>query len=108
MKDEQVVCEKAFLYSLWSGEFKRYEGTIVAGANYKDGLAYFTNKKKNIMCSSNEGTIWNSIIWLTDRDDQKVIDAFVKYQEEKISELKKKIDSHLNKINLIKGGIKND
>lgn len=108
MKDEQIICEKAFLYSLWTGEFKLYEGRIVTGEKYKDGMARFIGEKKEMICPSKDGEIYNSIIWLTDRDDQKVIDIMVKYQEEKIEELKKKINNHLNKINLIRGGIKND
>lgn len=108
MKEEQVICERAFLYSLLTGEFKLYEGRIIAGKNYKYGMADFFGKKKNLICSSKEGEIYNSIIWLTDRDDQKVIDIMVKYQEEQITKLKKKIDNYLNKINLIRGGIKND
>lgn len=108
MKDEQVICEGVFLYSLWSGEFKLYEGRIVVGENYKYGMARFIGAKKEMICSSKEAEIYNSIIWLRNRDDQKAVNTMIKYQEEQITKLKKKIDNYLNKINLIRGGIKND
>lgn len=104
-----IISEKGFLYSIWTNEFRVYEGKVLS-TNRKslDGLAFFCFARIRINCSLKPGEIYNSMVWLKERNDQFAIDIMIKYQEEQIKNLKRKIDNHSNKIILIQGGIKNE
>lgn len=108
MKGEQVICEKAYLYSLFQDGFRVYEGKVIYIEIFIDGKALFVGKKKSFSCSLYQGKILDSKIWFSERNDQEVVDILIKCHEERISELKKKIENHLSKINLIKGGVQNE
>lgn len=102
MKNENsIICEGAFLYSTFTGKL-----TVTEGVMYENGC--FQSGKKKIGCAKEPGVIYNSLLWLPERDDQKAEYLLVRYHEEAIHRLKEKIESHLRKIAIIRGGVINE
>lgn len=100
-KEVKMICEKAFLYSTFTGNLTVTEGTV-----YENGC--FQSGKKKIVCSKEPGEIYNSLLWLPERDDQKAEYILIRYHEGAIEELKKMIENHLKKISAIREGVGNE
>lgn len=103
-----IISDHVFLYSTWSGELKVEEGKILKITGFENyGTFYSEKTEKMITCHLEPEKIYNAMVWFSKRDDEKAIDLLVKYHEKEIEKLKAKIEGHLNKMILIKGGIKN-
>lgn len=101
---KDVISDPAFLYSMWSGPVTVDEGKVFRIRDYEK-VATFRNKDgKAISCHPEPEKVYNAMIWLPERDDLKAAALLAQYHEKSVEELKKKIESHLTKIALIKGG----
>ena len=118
-----VIKEKAYLYSLWKSEkLMRFEGKIEECINdkgysyrlgrneYSNPYGLFKEKEKPVRsrshnsyeCSLEEGVVWNNMLWLSQRDDKKAAEIFIKYQQELLEELMKRVKAYQRKIDMLK------
>lgn len=103
----QLLKEKAYLYSLWSGKLIEYTGDIYY-FSMRSNLDYWFHPykvNKNINCSGEEGVMYNSVVWLSNSDVKHAAEILMKYQEQCIALLQERINNHLNKIEVLKGVI---
>jgi len=95
-----IIVEKAFLYSLWSGKFRVFEGDIrESGIGGHCGL--FGSRIKRFLCSKEPRVVYNAVVWLTERDDNLARSILVKYEENAIALLQEKIENHYTKISIL-------
>lgn len=103
-----------FVYSIWSGELRVYEGDMhlirpswrsqMLGENLEPRVGIFKNAVKRFECSTNPGVVHNKIVWLPERDDDKARQILIAYEETQIAKLQEKIQNHQAKINTLKEG----
>ena len=103
-KETIIMANEAYLYSLWSGVFKEYKGSIL-DVRHHDGIARFASATKHISCATEEGVVYNAIVWLSESNEKLASEILIKYEELQIEKLSEKIDNHTNKIKRIKEGI---
>ena len=113
----------AYLYSLWKSEkLMCFEGKIEKCVNgkgysyrlgrneYSNPYGLFTANEKPVHsrshnsyeCSLEEGIVWNNMLWLSQRDDKKAAEIFIKYQEELLEKLMKRVKAYQRKIDMLK------
>ena len=80
-----LIKEKAFIYSLRSGELEIHEGFIreTADPNYGYFITSTDINPKRYRCSSKSGIICNTSLWLPERDD-KLAKKILNVSEKKI------------------------
>ena len=98
-----MIHEKAYLYSLWRGELKIHEGEIHRLWS-SDGVC--VTNKRNVKCSLEPGAVFNSVLWLPEKDDQRAIEILIAYEENCILLLEEKIVNHRINIGKLKGTYK--
>lgn len=109
--DYEIISDTAYLYSTWSGNIAIKIGRVVEHQGFRNtgtGTFIDENEIKIVSCHLEPGKIYNASVWLPQRDDEKAKEILVKYHENEIKKLKEKIENHINKINIIQGGIKNE
>jgi hypothetical protein len=99
-KSPKTIHDKAYLYSLWSGKLKVYEGPIY-GTEYSD-TGTFKTKEKRFKCSNQEGVVANSVVWLSEKDDKRAKKILIEYWESGKAVLQERIDNYDKKIEVIK------
>lgn len=110
---------RGYLYSLWSGQLRVYEGSVHPGRGRRsdygratfileqrfldDGtsIVYDGRVDKTMMCSINPGEVVNAVVWLIERDDTRARDILIEYEKSCIITLQEKIDAHRNKIRIL-------
>lgn len=110
---------RGYLYSLWSGQLRIYEGSVIPGRGRRsdygraefilerrfldDGtfIVYQNKVEKTMSCSINPGEVMNAVVWLTERDDKRACDILIEYEKACIATLQEKIDGHKNKIRIL-------
>lgn len=103
-----AVCvgTKGYLYSRWRGKFEVFEGYIEV-SRYASNHSRFVyrrgRKEKTMQCSPNPGEVYNSVVWLTERDDELAKKMFIEYEEFILEELREKIEKHEQAIEKLKG-----
>lgn len=101
MKEQkQPIHEKVYLYSLWSGMLKVYEGDIYSSPWAGQGSFLSDGKRKG--CSLEPKKVHNAMVWIPERDDQLARVILIQYEEMEIKKLQDKIENHLNRINILK------
>lgn len=95
-----LVRKNCYLYSLWSGQVKVYEGDVYERWRV-DGI--FVTKTKNFTCSTKPEVVSNAVVWLPEPNERLARQILIQYHEKEISKLKEKIDNHINKILILKG-----
>jgi len=106
MEKVKVIQEKAYLYSLWSGQLKIYEGVVYKSVYTRNNnVAKFVTKVKRFTCSAESGVVHNSVVWFVEQDDEYAKAILVGYEEAAISALQERIDNHLQKIKALKVNI---
>lgn len=104
-----LISDHAFLYSTWSGKLKVTPGKVLQVKGFESlGTFCSENDEKMVTCHLESEKIYNAMVWLSERDDEKAIDLLVKHHEREIEKLKTKIENHLIKINTIRRGIQNE
>lgn len=95
-----------YCYSPWNGSLKEYQGDVMHMDGYFSGrysipeMTYFMAKDENgrvikkLRCPSEEGVIWNKLVWLEESDIARAAEIFIDYEETRIAALKIQIASH--------------
>ena len=104
-----IEISKGFLYSTWSGLFRVYEGRVVMSAYNKNNILFEQEApaRNVIQCAKDPEVVYNKILWLPERDDDKARQILIEYEEFQICKLQDKIQNHQAKINILKEGIIN-
>lgn len=119
-RKEEVLCEKAFLYSLWQGHMLRvYEGLVKRITRNPDwnygelhsvetlficdeNAMVYSHQKSRYTCANEEGQVYNKMVWLSSRDDRRAKDIMIEYEKREIKKLEARIDSHRRIIEFLK------
>lgn len=106
----QIIKENCYLYSTWSGKLKVEPGRVMISNDKNDFYGKFIKFKKTtaLTCHKEPGKVYNSIVWLPERNDDLAKLILINYHESAIEELKEKIENHLAKIVEIREGLKNE
>jgi hypothetical protein len=102
-EDSKIICEHCFIYSPWRDRVAMYEG-FVRSIGRRDDSAYFVNRTKRLSCARAAGEVYNSMVWLTERDDDRARKLLITHEEVQIGLIQKRIDNHRAKINTLKEG----
>lgn len=97
-----LIKENAYLYSLWSGQFKKYKGNVYRSRYNKNNIA-FNNGHKNMQCCESPGIVCNAVVWLEEDDENKARSILINYELSQIEKLKDKIANHEYKILILRG-----
>ncbi len=100
---DKTTFKEGFLYSVWSGELRVREGKVVIGNPFRETYTFISKDAVSVTCSNHPGEVYNAMVWLEERDDQKAKELLIDYYQNKIDDLKEVIQGHQNKINLLKG-----
>lgn len=104
-----LISDRAFLYSTWSGVLKVTTGKVLQVKRFESiGTFCSENDEKIVTCHLEPEKIYNAMVWLPERNDEKAINCIMKYHEKEIEKLKNKIENHLNKMVTVKGGVQNE
>ena len=104
MKELEIIIERAFAYSLWSGQLKMHEGKVYK--HPRGGAILESNNPRSprlLNCAREEKEIYNAVVWLSEQDDELAKRILIEYEEIQIEKLQEKIDNHRNKIRILKG-----
>lgn len=105
-KKYPIVCENAYLYSIWSGKLVVREGcvrhTSCLKTTEKD-LGYFIIRKNNEKRAQSikPGVVYNGMVWLTENNLNKAIELLISDKQIKIDDLRSKMDNLLADIELL-------
>lgn len=98
--------EKCYLYSIWNGTLREYCGEVsqstVNSTPLFNALNQYGRKIKTLLCSPNEGEIYNTTVWFHKPDKISAARILIEYEESKIAELENKIDNHKIVIQMLK------
>jgi len=97
----KVIGENCYLYSLWTGHLKVYNGFITESMR-SSGLASFKTKTERYLCSARPGVIYNGSLWFFEQNIEEAKKLLIEYEELAILSLQEKINNHLNKIKILK------
>lgn len=100
-----VVCENAYIYSMWSGELEVYNGKVETKRPDKPNMGVFVGEGKIFTCSNDPSQVYNAVVWLPERDDELAKSYLIDYEECQIAILSRKIRHHQDKIKRIKRGL---
>lgn len=92
---------KAYLYSIKTGKLVVYEGFITP-SSYNLRVRFF-GKRKKVMCYSEPGEVFESSLWLPERDDNKARKLLIEFEEELVARYRERVQDHLSKIHTLKG-----
>lgn len=92
-----IISDNAFLYSTrLGGILKVTSGKVLKILRVNGFDLYGTfcseNDEKIVSCNLHPEKIYNAMVWLPERNDEKAIDLLVKYHEKEIKKLKTKIE----------------
>jgi hypothetical protein len=63
----------------------------------------FESKDKFMTCSSVEGIVYNSTVWLSDNDIERAKEVLINHERTEMASLYNKIKHHLRRIKILKG-----
>lgn len=106
MYNNNIIIENAYLYSMWSGRLKAYEGSVYVyhGAATRPASFVIKNEKR-FMCSDKPGEVCNAVVWLAEKDDKLARKILIEYEEKQIAALMEKVENHQSKIFILKEGL---
>lgn len=81
-----------YLYSRYSGRTEVYRGILSPFNRYGARFTYERNgKDMYLQCPFEPGVVRHSVVWLYERDDQKVKELFLEHERNAILDLQEKI-----------------
>lgn len=81
-----------YLYSRYSGRTEVYQGYISPFNRYGARFTYKrAGKDAYLQCPFEAGVVRHSVLWLSERDDQKAKELFIEHERNAICELQEKI-----------------
>jgi hypothetical protein len=99
-----VIYKGGFLYSVWSGQLKVYEGDVYdAEYQTKQGRFYAPSIKKGFQCGLQAGEVFNAVVWLAEENKELALQMLISNEELSMAILQEKMDNHINKIRILKG-----
>lgn len=96
----KIINKNAYLYSLWDGQLKVYEGDV---HETWTPLGTSVTKMNTMACSKEPKTVYNSVVWLEERNDNLARACLIIYEEAEIAILQEQMEHHQNKIRILKG-----
>jgi len=103
----KLLMMNAYLYSLWSGEFKVYEGDVYESI-YGDIRGAFKTGLKKFRCSNKPVVVYNSTVWLPNRNDNFAKTILIEHENAEIDKLRKKIDDRLTRVLILENNRVNE
>jgi hypothetical protein len=98
---EYAARKKCYLYSLSCGTLKVQEG-VVTESRHDENVGIFKTKNRGVGCSIKPGVAYNAMVWLEERNDELGRNLLIGYEEQAIASLQERINSHLEKIKILK------
>ena len=81
-----------YLYSWRNGIFKVQQGQLFLRESVFHSGRFYVNERRFYQCNAKSGVLANRVVWLPERDDEKVRDMYIQHEEKRIVQLKKAID----------------
>lgn len=102
-----AVKHPAYLYSLWNDQFTVTEGFVYIFSGTRRDHAQFDCRERTdyVVVDPIPGTIRQAKLWLLERDDELAKRLLRKYHEDCITDLKKKVQGHEQKLDILKGDV---
>jgi hypothetical protein len=102
--DTKILSKKGYLYSMWSGKVKVYEGEVhYMPWNIIGRFNTIPRSNKTFMCSVEPEVVCNAVVWIETKDEKLARELLIDYENGQIKVLQKKIDNHLHKISVLEG-----
>ncbi len=113
--DKIEVLGKGYLYNLWQGSIREYYGEIVR--SYRDDMgvrSYYSDRclfkvldehgreMKSLICSPNEGKIYQKSVYLHDRDKKRAAKILIENEEYEIAKIEYKLRNRKEIIETLK------
>lgn len=99
-----------YIYSLWTGHFLCMEAEFGVNPDSRVKDLYWAKTKagKLLWVSNIPGVVYNAMVWLEDRDDDRAARILIDHQNQQIALLEEKILNHKYKIETLQLGVKED
>lgn len=99
MSDKQ----KVYLYSIGDEGLLFLEGYIDHKRRYYGGnrLPFCIDGRFKSMCGRKSGYMYNGHVWLPERDDELARKILMEYENARIKDLERQIESHKKKIKIL-------
>lgn len=101
----EIISDVAYLYSTWCGVLSVEEGSVKTFNGETNYGVFCSNNDKTLLCHIEPEKVYNAMVWLPERNDQKAIDILVQYYEKEINKLKEKIELKQIKIEILRKGV---
>jgi hypothetical protein len=88
---------------MWTGKLKMYKGTVCMNLLGDRGIFGSKATDKEFICGLEPNLVYNSVVWLTERNDETAKKALIAYEELIIAVLQNKIDGHRHKVDILNG-----
>ena len=100
---EELICEKAYLYSLWTGRIRVFEGKVIKINNgYRTKIRHIDDDTKMSRdCGEGSGVVANKMLWLPEKDEGKAREIFIEYERMQIKRLEEQIHNHEDVIEIL-------
>lgn len=86
------------LYSIWNGTVKAYDGEIKI-IDEKRGI--FKAKTKIFTCHAEPEKIYNAVVWLKEKDDEKAIQLLIDHNYAQLDLAYEKVENYERKIQML-------
>ena len=87
------------LYSIWNGTVKAYQGEIKV---IDDERGIFKTTTKRFTCHAEPGKLYNAVVWLEEKDDEKAVQLLIDYNYKQLDLAYEKVDNYKNKIQMLR------
>ena len=88
-----------FLYSIWNGSVKAYEGEVIV---IDEERGIFKSKTTRFTCHAEPGKINNAVVWLKEQDDDRAVQLLIDYNYTQLDLAYEKVDNYKNKIQMLR------
>ena len=88
-----------FLYSIWNGTVKAYEGEIKV---IDEERGIFKSTTKRFTCHAEPEKIYNAVVWLKEQDDERAVQLLIDYNYTQLDLVYEKVDNYKNKIQMLR------
>jgi len=87
------------LYSIWNGSVKAYEGEVIV---IDEERGIFKSKTKRFTCHAEPGKIYNAVVWLEEKNDERAIQLLIDYNYQQLDSAYEKVDNYKDKIQMLR------
>lgn len=90
---DTLFLKGVWLYSITNGCLTAHKGNLFKSV-YGDSVVKFVCHNKQHRCSSTEGKLFNSVLWLSKKNDAKAKNIFVQRERKLIQRSEESIAKH--------------